>query len=84
MKPSRNARRQARELKHFAEAERAIQQRTTPEQEQALQDIVDMDQAMGLFDAPAAQKEKPFREPHGKYWNEFHRKFMPDPERKQK
>lgn len=25
-----------------------------------------------------------FRIPHGKYWNEFYRKWMPDPEVKQK
>mgnify|MGYP001165602704 CR=1 FL=1 len=28
------------------------------------------------------EQRKPFRIPAGKYWNEFYRKWMPDPEQK--
>jgi hypothetical protein len=28
-----------------------------------------------------SSESKPFRIPHGKYWNEFERKWKPDPER---
>jgi len=30
----------------------------------------------------SAEQKNAFQIPHGKYWNEFYRKWMPDPEQK--